>query len=198
LFQTEQPKISAYARRSPENLARVVGFVLSTIQAPIERSPDDVADIDARGLESRVLWGSKRSGLTYTYKHACDIYNACEQAYALGDDHGLLYALLAIPGIGLPKAGFIAQLAYGRVGCLDTHNLSRFDLEAKDFATSGLHRDGEALSNRIARYLATCRRFGGCEQLWNTWCDYVAQRRPRTFPGGADAVSRLHTQALGL
>jgi hypothetical protein len=198
MFATEQPKISTYARRSPENFARVIGLVLTTIRQPIERAPLDVADIDAHGLESRALWGCKRKGLTFAYDNACDIYNACEQAYALGDDHGLLYALLRVPGLGLPKAGFVAQLAYGRVGCLDVHNLTRFGLDSKDFTTSGLSRTGLLLEERIARYLDTCARFGGCESLWDSWCEYVARKKARTFPGGADAVSRLHTQALGL
>lgn len=197
MYKTHATRVQAYAQQSPDNLARTIAFVMTTIRSPIERAPVEVAEIDALGDAAPSLWGGKRKGYRYTQEHKAQLFTDCMACHANGDDVGLLKVLVAVPMLGLPKAGFVAQLAFGRVGCLDTHNLNRYDLKAAAFATSGLKTDGEALDRKCRLYLATCEQLGGCEQLWNTWCDYVAAQYPNKFADG-DVVSAIHCVALTL
>lgn len=42
---------------------------------------------------------------------------------AKGDDRALIAQLSKLPGVQPVKAGFMAQLLFGRAGCIDTHNI---------------------------------------------------------------------------
>jgi len=207
MYREHQPKIQHFAERSPENFARVGTFVLATIRQPIERVPESMRDIARNGAESRSLYGSKRDGYLYLQANAERIQVESTTHHLNGDDIALALSLLQVPGLGLVKAGFLAQLAFGRIGCLDTHNMKRFDLDRNAFRTGGL-----AASTLIARtrlYVETCRLCGGSEKLWDSWCRYVAALRPSNFAQGglfdennhetaAEYVSWLHLEALGL
>jgi hypothetical protein len=197
MFATHASRTAEYAQQSPDNLVRTIAFVLTTIRSPIERAPVEVAEVDALGDKAPSLWGDKARGYRYASKHKEQLYADCMACHAADDTVGLLKVLLAVPMLGLPKAGFVSQLAFGRVGCLDTHNLERYGLKAAAFATSGLKPDGQALDRKCRLYLETCEELGGCEQLWDTWCDYVAAQYPDRFADG-DAVSVIHCVALTL
>lgn len=206
MYDREQPILARYAGESPAAFARVCTFVLLTIRNPIEKVGDYVADVDAKGSDSRYLWGHKRPGFLYVNANAQAIYAGARTATEHGDDIRLMVELLQIPSLGMAKAGFLAQICFGRIGCLDTHNLTRFDLTADRFRLNGV--SAATMVARIRSYVATCRLCGGSEELWNSWCRYVAALRPASFAqeslfrpsngSAADAVSRIHVEALGL
>lgn len=195
-----------HAQASPDGLADVITFVLLTIRQPIEKVPDACEDVAALGSESRFLSRVKRQGREYAYANAEDLH---ERMLALRPYHKhrteLLLLFREVPGLDLVKSGFVCQLACGVVGCLDTHNLKRFDLDARAFQTSGL-RNEETIRARALHYIDTCDRMGGVESLWDSWCAFVAARRPGTFKAqgdlfdlglrGADLVSALHVVSI--
>lgn len=196
-FDRDQKLVSAWAKRDPENFAQVVTFVLLTIQQNIEGVPNALDDVRTLGAKSRHLWGMKREGYRYVNRHAPRILAECDDLARAGLDAYLVLALTEIPGLGLVKAGFVAQLVWGRVGCLDTHNLERFDLDRNQFRLTKTLRSETALA-KARLYVSTCEAQGGCRNLWNGWCQHIAAERPAVFPGGGDQVSRIHSQAFGL
>jgi hypothetical protein len=157
-----------------------------------------VADYDSAGVSSRYVWGTKARAM----EHIADNAGAL-RALLAGVAEGRVSegeALLAVaetPGLGLVKAGFLLQLCAGVSGCVDVHNLRRL----------GLTRSAVALPKSLSPRTKARKAFaysgivaaaGGTEKLWDDWCRYLAVQQPGRFPGGAEQVSRLHWQALGL
>ena len=98
--------------------------------------------------------------------------------------------VLRVPGLGLAKSGFIVQMLYGMSGCIDTHNLTRFNLHRRRFACGTKATD----RRRIGEYNDMVGRLGGTARLWDEWCIYVADRDANYVD--ADHVSRLHLTPL--
>jgi hypothetical protein len=103
-----------------------------------------------------------------------------------------MLAVLAVPGLGIPKAGFVLQLVCGRVGCMDSHNMRKFALSPKDFRASG---SINAVTKRVDAYINVCQKVGGCEYLWNQWCEFIAEKYPDKF-SSADHVSQVHVSSI--
>ena len=196
MFNRDQPIIGAYAQAEPENMARVYRFVLATIQQPLETVPIILRDFDSEGTASRFAFSSKRTALAWLEDNTQALYEGAMQV-SEGDDAGLLSYFASLPGLGLVKGGFMAQLIFGRVGCLDMHNIVMLDITASRFAASrfkSAKRDATRESI-LQEYLWACRGGGGCEDLWNNWCDYVAELRPNVWANG-DAVSAAHPEFI--
>ena len=104
-------------------LLDVIAFVLCTIQMPLQRVGASMADIRANGADAKALFGSKRPGYIYARDHIEVLHAAVVAAVAHGDVVGAVDVLLAIPGLGVVKASFVAQICGLEVACLDTHNL---------------------------------------------------------------------------
>ena len=104
---------------------------------------------------------------------------------------------LAVPGLGLVKAGFAVQLLIGEAGCMDMHNLARFGIEEREFVIPARRDPVEQLAvidEAIEHYLYTCEAYGGSEKLWDGWCRFVAETY-RTYRD-ADDVSQRHVYYL--
>lgn len=203
-FEADQRPIGEFARTSAANMADVYRFVLATIQQPLSSTPMIVQDFKRRGSASTFAFGPKRAALDWLSQNETWVYDVAMATYDSSGDVGLVEERLmlffsGLPGLGLVKAGFMVQLCFGLGGCLDTHNIDRFGLNASSFkASSFKDAKREATRIRLVRsYLETVRQCGGCAQLWAEWCQYVANKTPR-FEGDAVVVSRLHRVALGL
>ena len=105
--------------------------------------------------------------------------------------------LATLPGLGLAKAGFAAQLAFGVSGCLDSYNQTRFGIGVNTFSHFKRRRTVRARLAFATRYNETVEAAGGMAALWDGWCQYVALRRPQVYLN-ADVVSALHVAALSL
>jgi hypothetical protein len=191
VFREHQPKIARYARQGPKNFARVARFVMLTIQKPLWTVGTAMRDYDRNGLQSKFLYASKRAGCAHFEAHAGDVW---ERAEALSLYPEALVAYLAEqPGLGLAKAGFLAQLCWGEIGCLDTHNLERYEVHPNAFAN--FKQASPARRARLAsRYVRYCQQFGGAEALWDSWCAYVAPLSPNYRD--AEHVSALHCEFI--
>ena len=204
MFDRDQPIIAKWAQQSPDNFAKLCQFVILTVQTSLENVPADIETAAQGGDEAMgVLYGWKFQAYNYVWEHRETLATQCyfEAAHAKSDRdlaRAIIEILANVHGFGLVKAGFVAQLAFGVGGCLDTHNLRRFDLKASSFSKYKTLKTVKARARKLEAYLDACEAQGGCEALWNGWCAYVADRRPKFYTGGAQQVSALHVEALNI
>lgn len=202
MFNTHNPIIGEWARRNPDNMATVFMFVTATIQQPIEQVPAILKDYREKGAKSAYAWGWKGEAIEHYQENREAIYGDLMAIYeGVKCPKGLEVALLAylanLPGLGLVKGAFVAQLAFGVGGCMDSHNMKRFGVKAARFSASAFKalRSPNAKVARVQEYCALVAKVGGGAGLWDSWCDYVAGLRPKVFADGF-AVSQLHVDAF--
>ena len=192
MFKQHQPIIEKYARQNPDNLEKVLVFVLTTIQKRLSTCVAQRKQINILGVNSVCLNGRKQR----TYKEI-----VATKAYLydkiFSDDISNAEKLLEITsiyGIGTVKAGFIMQLCLGEIGCLDVHNLKRFGLSPNVFKVSDKMPQATAI-RKANFYIKTCEDLGGCEYLWDSWCQYLAEIYPNIYTDAND-VSDLHVNCI--
>jgi hypothetical protein len=200
MFETHQAKIGAYAQRSPENMARVLTFVVLTIRQPLHRVPADMETVynsTDHDEISGILFGHKAAAWASIDARRDETYRDLMVMWEDGTPHADMLAYLAKrPGLGLVKAGFALQLIFGIVGCLDTHNLTRYGIPENRFnASKGKAKRYETRLGHAQTYVETCEALGGCQSLWDTWCTYVATNQPDTYRD-PEHVSELHCDAI--
>jgi hypothetical protein len=171
---------------------------LLSIQQQWRTVPRLFSRVQSEGRECPVLFGSKRRGYAYAVSHRASLWAACERYQGARDKRRalelLLIELLAIPGLGIVKASFLAQMLVNDGACLDMHNLDRLGLARSAFATpKGLQ--AETLLAKIRTYNAAWRVHGNSALWWNSWCEYYAAINPDLF-FRASEVSKAHTVAL--
>ena len=186
MFQRDQKEISEYAMTGPDQMARVITFVYLTIQQSITTCEAMMQDVDRHGVESKHLWGFKLGAYEWLHSGFADPVVA---------ELETLKFFASLPGLGLVKGGFVNQLVFGQTGCMDTHNSVIFEVDlyrfkASRYKTASLKRKAIMAMD----YAALCEDQGGAEFLWDNWCRYVGERNGHS----ADAISAMHTKALGL
>jgi hypothetical protein len=133
MFAIHQNKVRNYAARGPVEFGRVLSFVLLTVQQPLDTVPSAMKDVDREGIESKYLWGFKRDAYEYMQKNKEQIYSDAMNLASIPDpeiaERELLAYFAAMPGLGLVKAGFVLQLCFSLGGCIDTHNVKRFECD---------------------------------------------------------------------
>jgi|LakMenEpi03Aug12_release.lakeMendotaPanAssembly.Ray.scaffolds.fasta_scaffold00185_12 hypothetical protein len=148
---------------------------------------------DAKVLETVAGW--KYDTIVHIWNNRHELYERL-MAAKNDDDETLIRILAMIPGAGPVKAGFMAQLIFGRIGCIDTHNVdiyrkvfpdlvSEIDPElwnidkkfTKKDIKMGLDVPSKAVKP-IRDYLGTINKLAkrniGSQQLWDVWVDFVA------------------------
>ena len=192
MFKIHQPKIARFMRKNPDSFSKGCTFTLLSIQRQLHTIGNQFHQIDIDGVEAACLNGTKRR----TYKEIIAMKGYLyEKVYS--KEISLAEKLLEVSGlygIGMVKAGFILQLALGKVGCLDVHNLARFGLSASVFKVNDKMTEATAL-RKANFYIKTCEDLGGSEYLWNTWCKYVADLYPKIYRDACH-VSKLHVDFI--
>tara|TARA_Y100001963_G_scaffold103651_1_gene142705 strand:+ start:5923 stop:6507 length:585 start_codon:yes stop_codon:yes gene_type:complete len=187
MFTTHQKAIGRWGRKSPDNTSWIIAMVLLSIQQQWDQIGNQLIDLKENGLDCKYLFGSKRSGWDYVLAHKKEIHEAIySRKLPMAEK---LLAVASIPNIGLVKAGFVLQLCIGKVGCLDVHNLRRFGLSPSAFKMGKVKYD--TALGKAKLYIKVCEDLGGCEYLWNSWCDLLAEKYPNKYKNGQQ-VSRLH------
>jgi hypothetical protein len=204
-YVDHQPEIARFARANPGNLAKVYQFVTVSARIRFHDVPGTMRSIE--NGNTTLLWAWKREAWEHARDNAETIYRQCEEIADLSANRRergeLLVSYLAtLPGLNLAKGGFMAQLAYGCGGCLDTVNIRRLGLTKSlrngnsRYRIKAQRTPGQRL--RLARwYVATCESLGGPGRLWDDWCDVIAETYPEYFPSGHTA-SAWHLSCLGL
>ena len=199
MYDKHQPIISGWARSCPKNLAKVIAFAIVSARMQFSNVGPKLREIEREGLAGTSgLSHIKFNALVRLRDSEGQIYTDCEALYRAGDITGLVTRLYHVYGLGMAKAGFVAQLVYGVSGCLDSHNLERFGITHRRFQSRTY--DGERMATarrRVAFYNRTCSRWGGTAKLWDTWCDYMARQYPEDY-ANASEVSALHVTAIGI
>ena len=222
MFSNHQKRIGDYARRDADSMARVFSFVVLTIRERLATIPDAMATLDAardgdgtaQNEIDSILYGSKRAAIYQIDAEKDSIYWQAESIVYHAESERdaareLIRLFASIHGVGLAKAGFMAQLCYGVGGCLDSHNIERFGINPNAIK-SCRYKNAKRLSTRdriLNQYLDLCESFGGAESLWDSWCHYVATRDDPTgfrmngnapLYRDAEHVSALHCESLGI
>ena len=218
MFATHQKRIQEYARGDPQHMARVLKFVILTIRNRFYNLPADMETLDTGGnvageLES-VLYGFKMAAINQIDSEIESIYAQAESIFFHAETRreaaeGLLNLYTGIFGLGLAKAGFVAQLCYGVSACLDSHNIARFDIPWAHMKSSTF-KNVKRMSTRamwIRRYCEYVEKAGDTESLWDSWCELLVTRPDETgfkMNGNRAAyksafhVSGIHCESLGL
>ena len=199
MYQLHNPMVRKFSHRSARNLELTIAFVFASIRVQTSRLPDLMAEYRKKGLKSSWIWGNKITGLAYTRKHRNRLFIRMMRilkAKKKDCDLELLMLFLEIPGLGLPKAGFVVQLVAGKAGCMDVHNLRKHlpEIDASRgtpnyFQTSG-NSDATKLRKAI-EYLDLTKSLGGPKVMWNEWCTDRSSDYPVHFPTPFD-VSAVH------
>jgi hypothetical protein len=196
MYDRDMPLMRDHALASPDGLVDVITFVLCTIQQQLQSVANQMADIRANGAASKYLFGAKRSGYAYAVEHKHVLHAAIVKAVEVGDVVGAVDVLTNVPGLGVVKASFVAQICGLEVACIDTHNMRKLGMaEGALKFPKGLKRDTKLA--KIADYVKLCRDTGGSRHWWNTWCAFVAGSRFNKSLPTADAVSAYHVSCLG-
>jgi hypothetical protein len=197
MYRRDMPAMREHALASPEGLVDVITFVLCTIQQPLQSVKRQMADIRVTGAESKYLFGSKRVGYQYACDHAHVLHAAVVKACEVGDAVGAVDVLSNVPGLGVVKASFVAQICGLEASCLDTHNLRRLGLAETAFKLAKSVKPETKLA-KIRAYLELCLKSGGSEYWWNSWCATVAGNRANRSLESADVVSRYHAECIAI
>lgn len=190
MYRQQQPVIRNYALTSPKHTLHVIGFVLASINQKFHRvdainqSIREKGDTHHFSKFQRKAWHAITSEAQEIYEFVCRDHVS---AYEAIDFYSQL------PGLGIVKAGFCAQLLHGVGGCLDRHWLKELGLSVSAFNASGVTpRRRERMLNL---YCDTLDTVGTCEYLWDAWCHTVASLYPDFFLD-AEHVSVYHWNAI--
>jgi len=193
MFEQDQARIEEWCR-NPDKLLTVGTMVLVSIRMQWVGVGTQMESVRKLGVNSPCLWGWKRDGYKYLRDNHIHLYGrvkACRSGRI--EVHDLLREFLKVPGLGLPKAGFLAQLVVGKAGCLDMHNIERFDLDPKVWAIRPRANAADQvreIEDKIALYLHLIDLCGGTRKLWDEWCEHLNEKVSTFY--NADDVSRRH------
>lgn len=192
MYHADIKECNEFAQSNAASFKRAALFVVATIQQKLEMTAAIVSDLETLGAASRYAFGFKARSVDYLEAEYQTLYR--DAMRARGNPQKLLLIFLRVPGLGVVKAGFLAQIFDNAVGCIDMHNVTLYGIPA-----SALRYD-KGLKPRTkrakrAQYVALCHGLGGSAVLWSAWCDYLATIRPANWSDGAE-VSRYHVDVI--
>ena len=184
MYDEHNPKIAEGMRRDPETFIRGALFAVLSIRQPVIYVPDMLAEVDREGRNAQSLFGFKRDSFDYLQEHGTQVWDAVCGAK---DARGAVYAATRVPGLGIVKGAFVAQLAGFDVACLDGRNLVRLGHDRDTWKVRGeKDKATRAFGKKLDRYLAQVE--GRAREFWDDWCCDVAPRWKRT----PQEISELH------
>ncbi len=196
MYKTDNRFVSDFCKTSAKNLAHCHANVQVTIQMNTEALDNIATDYKKNGIDIAVFnWGQKKKAVQYFDSNKQYFFDSMHSMLASkkGDvPDRILQLFLEVPGLGLPKASFLAQLATGHkaFACLDSNNLIWYDLDPKVVNYNKKLKSDELKAEKRRQYFAVVKKLGGGEKLWNDWCIGVADKSKK-FKSGVE-VSRKH------
>lgn len=190
MYASEMPAIRDAMRHDVAIFQRGVMFAVCSIRQPTVNVPDQLAVLFDGMEDENPLFGHKFAAFDYVMRpvEAFDIWRALKALDPATADgcEGAIITLLEIPGLGIVKAAFVAQLMGFNVACLDSRNIKREGRNPRKYETRG-EKSGRKLNPRlVAEYVA--ETFGKAQFYWDAWCNDVAEAYGLT----PQAVSDLH------
>jgi len=196
LFDIDCLPIVARAQDSADSFPGIGALVLCSIRQPFAIMPIQMADVARNGASARSLFGWKSAGFAYIQANKVALHRAAVGAYGKAEElDNLIMRYLAIPGLGIVKASFLAQMTVGAGACLDSHNLASIGLNLLTFRTPKKLKES-SIRKRLTAYNAAWQAVGSSAAWWDSWCEGMAARRDSWFLRGAAQVSALHRLAI--
>jgi hypothetical protein len=201
MYQDHAVAVQQYAKESASNLSDVTLMAVLSIKQPWLSIGNQLKDVRTNRLEAKALWGFKKDTYIYLESNKHKIYaqmmavinsNKTDASKAMS----LMNIFLRVNGLGMAKAGFMCQLTAGLVGCMDSHNLKMYNLDAKDFVLAKNPKTIKSLEanvKKIRNYVQICNEYG-TENLWNSWCSFLATKSTKWRD--ANHVSEVHYSYL--
>ncbi len=184
MYAEHVPLISNAMRNDYTAFQRGLSFVVCSIRQHIVNVSDQVAVLWREEPGESPLFGIKVQSWEFILSERCrELWNGTRAEY---DPAALIWAFSRIPGIGIVKAGFVAQLMGADIGCLDSRNLKRMGRSPRSYESRGRDKTRPRYRRLIARYVADIG--GQAQTLWDAWCADVGQANNME----PDAVSALH------
>ena len=193
--------VQQYAQVSASNLSDVTLMGVLSIRQPWLNIGNQMIDVRTNKLGAKALWGFKKDTYIYLESNKHKMYaqmmavinsNKTDASKAMS----LMKIFLRVDGLGMAKAGFMCQLTAGLVGCMDSHNLKMYNLDAKDFVLAKNPKTIKSLDanvKKIRNYIQICNEYG-TENLWNSWCSFLATKSTKWRD--ANHVSEVHYSYL--
>jgi hypothetical protein len=201
MYKIHAVNCQQYAQRSPDNLADIILMAVLSIRQPWLNIGEQLRDVRTNKQEAKSLWGGKKK--TYKYvmanKHKMfaqmqAVINSTkpDEAKAIS----LMNIFLRVDGLGIPKAGFVCQLAAGLVGCMDSHNIKMYGIDPATLSLTKKPKTKKGIATndkKVLDYVTLCHDYG-TENLWNSWCNFLATKSPKWQDG--NHVSEVHYSYL--
>jgi hypothetical protein len=190
LYKDHVPVIRDAMRADLDVFRRGCMFAVCSIRQPTINVPDQLGILFDNEEGENPLFGHKFGAFDYIMspKGAALWRELTTLHYtARGAKAGCEFAiglLLDVPGLGIVKAAFIAQLMGFDVACLDARNVTREGRNPRAYRTDG--KTARQLAPKVRAYVA--ETFGKAEFYWNAWCQDVAAAYGRT----PEEISALH------
>lgn len=195
MYREHAPVIAAGMREDPEIFKRGLVFVILSIRQRIDLMPGQMDEVEERRAEAPCLFGWKRRAYRHIELHGREMHetlNALWSADVLPAwaERQAIRALMQVPGLGIVKAAFAAQLFGFDVACIDSRNAEREGRKRDAFKYDKGRSTDARLEKLLTLYLSVTH--GRAEEYWDAWCDYVAADYGLT----GEQVSAIHLRIL--
>lgn len=185
MYQDHVPQISAAMRDNPEAFIRGCLFAIVSIRMPITRVPRMLGEIDREGEFAPALFGHKHDAYQYLMNYGSRLWETCRSA----PTRDVMGALVQVPGLGIVKSGFIAQMLGHDIGCLDSRNEWRLGLKPRRFDSNGFKgKATKAFQRKLDAYMG--ETLGRAQELWDDWCTDAGL----TYDMTAQEISAIHLE----
>lgn len=185
MYADHMPPIRDAMRADYQIFQRGILFVVCSIRQPIIVVPEQLDDLWNEQGENP-LFGHKLDAWAWIHdKRLCrPLWETMRGEY---DPERMILAFSAIPGLGIVKSAFVAQLMGSDIACLDSRNIVREGRNPRAYRADGEARKRlPSYRRKVARYVKDVG--GKSREYWDAWCTDVAGRYKRT----ADEISALH------
>lgn len=176
--------LNSAMRHDPDIFLRGVTFAVLSIRQQFPLVCDQLTEVDVASTKARALWGYKRGAYDFLRSHKFDLWSQICDAKS---SEVAIEALCRIPGLGIVKSAFVAQMMGHDIGCLDSRNIHRLALNPREWRSDGsTYKNTLAFKRKIGRYVDYTN--GKAETLWNDWCVDAAG----AYSVSADDISKRH------
>lgn len=196
MYKQEMPPIRDAMRTDVEIFRRGAMFAVCSIRQPTIGVPDQLQALfnPTEDNNENPLFGHKFAAFDYLmgdrgatlWGDLVALGKRPRQTKLVARD--AILELLRVPGLGIVKAAFVAQLMGFNVACLDARNITREKRNPRAYRTDG--KTPEQLRDKVRQYVM--ETFGKAELYWDAWCEDVAAAYGRT----PQEISELHLAIL--
>jgi hypothetical protein len=198
MYKNDVNIIKNHGLNNADGLVDVIRFTLCTIQQSLSGCDNQIKDIEKNGLKSKSLWGLKSKGLEYSINNKDYLLKEVKLLTDNPNDIDTITKgvelFMAIPNIGLVKAGFIMQMLGFNIACMDMHNIKRLGLKSNVVNIPATLKRTTKIK-KIKAYIQLTQK-KGTEYWWDSWCDYVAGNRGNKELDTGTKVSEYHIKCV--